>query len=356
LNGFEDVLKAWLESVHDERLRQKLFETWSRAMEMNTWSELTQSWVHECFGEWGLVVINPDDARLKQMFVPVIKRELLEGVAFTCVSGSNEMLVQHGYNVQVNPRELNLFYLSPHSRVRIEKVDENWQTADMQRTWSDSELMQEVDKHPENFSPNVLLRPLYQETILPNVAYVGGPGELAYWLQLNTLFAECKMRMPALVLRDSAIILSQANGKRLSKLGLSARDLLRDKQELITALAGERPDFSNEKKELLLLFERLADRIGKVESTLMATTMADAQRTLTGVDQLQAKTWKAIKMKEEQKLTAFEKIWEEVYPSNNWQERSHNIMKEAMSSDKEVIRQLLNAFQPPKSTLVIVEI
>jgi bacillithiol biosynthesis cysteine-adding enzyme BshC len=356
LNGFEDVLKAWLESVHDERLREKLFEMWSRAMEMNTWSELTQSWVHECFGEWGLVVINPDDARLKQMFVPIIKRELLEGVAFTCVSRSNEMLVQYGYNVQVNPRELNLFYLSPNSRVRIERVADTWHTTDMQRTWSESELMEELDKHPENFSPNVLLRPLYQETILPNVAYVGGPGELAYWLQLKSLFTECQMRMPALVLRDSAIILSQATSKRLSKLGLSASDLLRDKQELIAALAGERPDFSNEKKELVLLFERLAERIGKVEPTLMATTMADAQRALTGIDQLQAKTWKAIKMKEEQKLTALEKIWEEVYPSNNWQERSQNIVKEAMSNDKEIIRQLLNAFQPPKSTLVIVEI
>jgi bacillithiol biosynthesis cysteine-adding enzyme BshC len=329
---------------------------WSRAMEMNTWSELTQSWVHECFGEWGLVVINPDDARLKQMFAPIIKRELLEGVAFTCVSKSNEMLVQYGYNVQVNPRELNLFYLSPHSRVRIERVADTWHTTDNQRTWSESELMEEVDKHPENFSPNVLLRPLYQETILPNVACVGGPGELAYWLQLKSLFTECQMRMPALVLRDSAIILSQATGKRLSKLGLNANDLLRDKQELIAALAGERPDFSNEKKELVLLFERLAERIGKVEPTLMATTMADAQRSLSSIDQLQAKTWKAIKIKEEQKLTALEKIWEEVYPSTNWQERSQNIVKEAMSNDKEIIRQLLNAFQPPKSTLVIVEI
>jgi uncharacterized protein YllA (UPF0747 family) len=202
----------------------------------------------------------------------------------------------------------------------------------------------------------VLLRPLYQETILPNAAYVGGPGELAYWLQLNPLFTECKMRMPALVLRDSAIILSQATGKRLSKLGLSASDLLRDKQELITALAGDKPDFSNEKKELVLLFERLAERIGKVEPTLVATTMADAQRALTSIDQLQAKTWKAIKIKEEQKLTALEKIWEEVYPSNNWQERSQNIVKETLANDKEMIRQLLNAFQPPKSTLVIIEI
>jgi uncharacterized protein YllA (UPF0747 family) len=284
-----------------------------------------------------------------------MQRELLESVAYCSVTRSNEKLVQSGYNVQVNPREINLFYLSPHSRVRIERAGDVWQTTDGFRTWARSELLAELDRHPENFSPNVLLRPLYQETILPNVAYVGGPGELAYWLQLRELFEECNERMPALVLRDSAILLSQASSRRLSKLGLKSSDLLRDKQELIVALTGEKPDFSNEKEELLRLFEQLAERIGKVEPTLKAATIAEAQRALTGIEQLQGKTWKALKMKEEQKLSALAKIWEEVYPSNEWQERSQNILKDILSNDKELIRQLISVFQPPISTLVIVE-
>jgi hypothetical protein len=124
---------------------------------------------------------------------------------------------------------------------------------------------------------------------------------------------------------------------------------------LVVSLAGEKPDFSNEKEELLRLFEQLADRIGKVEPTLRAAVMADAQRALTGIDQLQGKTWKALKLREEQKLSALDKIWDEVFPSNEWQERSHNILNEIMSNNKELIRQLLSAFQPPESTLVIVE-
>lgn len=355
LSGFEEVLKQWLGTVEDQNTRESIFRMFTRAMQCKTWADLTQSWVHECFGEWGLVVINPDDARLKRLFAPVMKRELLESVAHSCVTRSNEKLVRSGYNVQVNPREINLFYLSPQSRVRIERVDNVWQTTDGLRKWTESELMDELDKHPENFSPNVLLRPLFQETILPNVAYVGGPGELAYWLQLYELFVECKERMPAIVLRDSAIVLSQAASKRLSKLGLKSNDLFRDKHELVVSLAGEKPDFSNEKEELLRLFEQLADRIGKVEPTLRAAVMADAQRVLTGIDQLQGKTWKALKLREEQKLSALDKIWDEVFPSNEWQERSHNMLNEIMSNNKELIRQLLSAFQPPESTLVIVE-
>jgi len=355
LDGFADVLGIWMDSIVDENLRSTLIPIWNRAMQAKTWADLTKSWVHECFGEWGLVVINGDDARLKKLFVPILKRELLEGVAFYHVSQTNGKLRERGYHVQVNPREINLFYLGAQSRVRIERIDNTWHTVDHLRTWNEEGLCGELEEHPENFSPNVLLRPLYQETVLPNVAYVGGPGELAYWLQLRQLFHECEVPMPALVLRDSAIILSPTACKRLSKLGLNAEHVLREKPELVALLAGERPDFSTEKEELLHLYEKLAQRIATVDPTLKATALAEAQRMLTGVDQLQAKTWKAIKTKEEQKLTTLDKLWDEIYPSNNWQERSHNLLKEAYSENKQLLHLLLREFQPPTGTLVIVE-
>jgi bacillithiol biosynthesis cysteine-adding enzyme BshC len=355
LDGFEDVLLQWVDSVEDDNLRNSFRAIWNRAAQFGTWAELTKSWVHECFGEWGLVVINPDDTRLKQLFAPVMKRELLQGVAFQCLSKSNERLTQLGYHVQVTPREINLFYLSHQSRVRIESGEHSWHTTDKLHNWNQTQVLAELEKHPENFSPNVLFRPLYQETILPNVAYVGGPGELAYWLQLKGLFTEYDISMPALVLRDSALLISPTTSKRLAKLGLNHRDLLRDKHELVETLVGQKPDFTRDKDELFRVFEQLADRIAQVDSTLRASAMAEANRALVGIDQLQAKMWKAVKLKEEQKLSSLDKVWGELYPSNNWQERSLNILKEAMANDKELMRLLLLEFQPPMSTLVIVE-
>jgi len=355
IGGFDDTLKQWMNAIEDDALRDSMNSLWNRAMRFDTWGELTLSWVHECFGEWGLVIVDPDNPRLKRLFQSVMKRELLEGVTAELVNKSNLKLSQLSYHVQVNPRSINLFYLSRQSRVRIERVDKNWSTVDNLHSWSESELLRELEEHPENFSPNVLLRPLYEETILPNVAYIGGPGELSYWLQLKELFDEFEIPMPALVLRNSAIVVSPTVSKRLSKLGLNSRDLIRDKQVLITALAGDKPDFSNEKEELLRVFERLADLISQSDSTLRATAKAEAQRALAGIDQLQAKAWKAIKVKEEQKLTALDKVWDEIYPSNNWQERSQNILKEAMNNDKKMMRELLLEFQSPKSTLVLIE-
>jgi bacillithiol biosynthesis cysteine-adding enzyme BshC len=356
LYGFERVFQEWIDTIDDESLRNTIGTIWNRAMQCDTWAELTKSWVHECFGEWGLVVINADNPRLKQLFAPAMKRELMEGVAHKCVSASNDILLKRGYHVQVNPREINLFYLGAQSRVRIERGMQSWQTVDNRRTWNESDLLDELERFPENFSPNVLLRPLYQETILPNVAYVGGPGELAYWLQLNELFRAFEIPMPALVLRDSAMLVSQAANKRLTKLGLTIGDLVRDKKDLVAALVGYKPDFAAEKEEILRVYEKLAERISEVDSTLRATTMAEAQRVLSGVEQLQAKTWKAIKVKEEQKLAALDKVWEELFPHNNWQERSQNILIESMANNKELMRLLLNEFQPPVSTLVLIEL
>jgi bacillithiol biosynthesis cysteine-adding enzyme BshC len=330
-------------------------DLWTRASQFASWAEVTKSWVHECFGEWGLVVINPDDARLKSLFVPHMRAELLQERTHKAVAATNEELLQLGYQTQVNPREINLFYLGEASRVRIERKGESWQTTDQRCIWNEDELNVALEEHPENFSPNVLLRPLYQETILPNIAYVGGPGEVAYWLQLKTTFHEFQTVMPAVILRNSMVFLTSAVIKKMSKLGLTAADLFKSKELLIAQLVGEKPDFSEEKKEVEQVYERLANRLASVDPTLRATAMAELQRVQSGVDQLQGKAWKAAKNREEQKLAAVDKVWEEVYPNGQWQERTENMLALVLANDKELMRALLTEFTAPNSTTVVVE-
>jgi bacillithiol biosynthesis cysteine-adding enzyme BshC len=281
--------------------------------------------------------------------------ELLQQKTHKAVTTTNADLLQMGFQAQVNPREINLFYLADGSRLRIEREGETWQTTDQLRVWSEDQLIDALDAHPENFSPNVLLRPLYQETILPNIAYVGGPGEVAYWLQLRSMFQEFQTVMPVVILRNSLVVLSSVVGKRMVKLGLNAADLFKPKELLIAQLVGDKPDFSEEKKELEQVYERLANRIASVDPTLRATAMAELQRVQTGIDQLQGKAWKAAKNREEQKLATLDKVWEEVYPNGQWQERTQNMLSLALANDKELMRMLLNEFAAPNSTMVVVE-
>jgi bacillithiol biosynthesis cysteine-adding enzyme BshC len=354
-DGFAEVLEEWLAEIQDESFRHTMTALWNRASQFASWAELTKSWVHECFGEWGLVVINPDDARLKRLFLPHMRVELLQQKTHKAVTTTNADLLQMGFQAQVNPREINLFYLADGSRLRIEREGETWQTTDQLRVWSEDQLIDALDAHPENFSPNVLLRPLYQETILPNIAYVGGPGEVAYWLQLRSMFQEFQTVMPVVILRNSLVVLSSVVGKRMVKLGLNAADLFKPKELLIAQLVGDKPDFSEEKQQLEQVYERIASRIASVDPTLRATAMAELQRVQTGIDQLQGKAWKAAKNREEQKLATLDKVWEEVYPNSQWQERTQNMLSLALANDKELMRVLLNEFAAPNSTTVVVE-
>ena len=354
-DSFAEVLEEWLAEIHDDSFRQTMNALWNRASQFPSWAEVTKAWVHESFGEWGLVVINPDDARLKRLFLPQMRVELLQEKTHKAVSATNEELLQLGYQTQVNPREINLFYLAEGSRVRIERTGASWQTTDQRCVWNEDQLNDALEAHPENFSPNVLLRPLYQETILPNIADVGGPGEVAYWLQLKNMFHEFQTVMPAVILRNSMVLLTSAVIKKMSKLGLTAADLFKTKELLIAQLVGEKPDFSEEKKEIEKVYERLANRIASVDPTLRATAMAELQKVQSGVDQLQGKAWKAAKNREEQKLAALDKVWEEVYPNGQWQERTENMLALALANDKELIRALLNEFTAPNSTTVVVE-
>jgi len=151
------------------------------------------------------------------------------------------------------------------------------------------------------------------------------------------------------------VFLTSAVIKKMGKLGLNASDLFKSKELLVAQLVGDKPDFSEEKKEIEKVYERLSNRIGSVAPTLRATVMAELQQVQSGVDQLQGKAWKAAKNREEQKLAALDKVWEEVYPNGQWQERTENMLALALANDKELMRTLLNEFTAPNSTMVVVE-
>jgi bacillithiol biosynthesis cysteine-adding enzyme BshC len=356
-DGLDDVLQQILDARADEGTKSYVDSFLDILKQHRTLASATRAWVNACFGEWGVVVIDPDDARLKRLFIPAMREELIHQSTVAAVAETNAQLKQHGFDAQVNPRSINLFYLGIHSRVRIESTDGKWHTVDNSKEWTQESLLAELSEHPEKFSPNVLMRPLYQETILPNVAYVGGPGEIAYWLQLKEAFRQFELPMPAVVLRDAAMLVSEQCLRRLTKLGLTSADLLRSKEEIIEQLiGGEKQDFSNEKNRLQVVYQELSERMASIDPTLKATALAELQRVLSGMDQLQAKVWKALKVKEEQKITAVNTIWNELFPEGDWQERRENILAIAMANDKELLRSLLEVFRAPSSTLVIAEI
>ena len=159
--------------LHAEQLRQLFDKAYLTA---STLADATRILVHELFSSYGVVVIDGDDTALKRLFIPTIKKELQEVFSSKEVEEQSNKLAAH-YKIQVNSREINLFYLQEGSRARIVKEGNTYFVNETALSFSEKEILEELENHPERFSPNVLLRPLYQETILPNLAYIGGGGE-----------------------------------------------------------------------------------------------------------------------------------------------------------------------------------
>lgn len=197
-----------------------------------TIQEATFGFVHFLFASYGLIVVVPDNPILKSVAAGLFKDELRNSRSAAMVAVTAGQLTDAGYKVQAHSREINLFYLTDEGRHRIERSGNRWQVVDTSCTFSEEEIMREVDEHPERFSPNVILRPVFQEMILPNLLFIGGGGELAYWIQLKQIFEHYKIPYPLLVLRNSFLLLNRKQAALVQKLGYQPVQLFRPLHDL----------------------------------------------------------------------------------------------------------------------------
>ena len=191
----------------------------------STLADATRFYVNELFGAEGLVCLDADDAALKRVFALVMRDELTQQKSGELVHHQTQKLEMLGYKTVIAPRDINLFYLDNQLRERIERKENGaYRVVHTSLTFSEGELLTLLKEHPERFSPNVVLRPLYQETILPNLAYIGGPSEVPYWLQLKPVFEHYQTTFPILMPRNFALYIPSVSAKRVSRLGLTPEE------------------------------------------------------------------------------------------------------------------------------------
>lgn len=285
--------------------------------------------VHTLFAEYGLVTLIPDNAQLKRLMIPVFEEDLFEQRSSSIVETTINALSQN-YKVQANPREINLFYLKENIRSRIEKDDAKWRVVNTDIIFSESELKQELQDHPERFSPNVILRGVFQETILPNIAFIGGGGELAYWLEFKELFKQHRVHYPMLVLRNSFLIIESKWKQRIDKIGFSESDTFKSQQTLLNDLV------KRESQQQVTLLEEVnnADEYyghlksiaGNIDETLVSHVSALQTKALKSLMGLEKKLLRAEKKKFDDQHRQIVSIKNALFPQDNLQERIDNFM------------------------------
>jgi bacillithiol synthase len=324
-----DELKSVL---GDSDNAQHIFQIIEKSYTQNAvYQDATQDLLTQLFNAYGLVILNMNDADLKRLFIPIMKKEILEQVSKPLVEHTQNELAALGFKAQAFPREINLFYLRENLRERIVYENGIYKALNTDFQWVTTEsILEELEKTPQYFSPNVVLRPLYQECVLPNLAYVGGGGELAYWLERKTQFDYFNVNFPILVRRNSALFLDKGSKERLAKLNLQLTDLTEDTDSFIKKYVAQISDtplsMTAEKSNIEQVFSKILAKSIAIDPTLEKVVLAEKTKALQSIEIIEAKLMKAGKQKNETAINQIRNLTQKFFPNGGLQERFDNFL------------------------------
>ncbi len=314
-----------------------------------TLAEAVRHYVNALFADNGLLVVDGDDVALKKLFTNTIREDIFHHTPKQKVEEQNKKLNALGYETQVFARNINFFYLKDKLRARIEKKDNGFVVLDSTIRFSASEMEREIEQHPEHFSPNVILRPLYQEVILPNLAYVGGPAEMVYWLQLKGVFDQAQIPFPVLLPRNFGTIAEAQWMRKLAKTGLDKKDFFKEKNYLfnhwVLKNTHHNLTLGKELQAVRALFEDVQKRANTIDRTLGPLVAAEAKRTEHSLEKIEKKLLKAEKRVHSDKLRQIEEVKDALFPGGGLQERIDNFLN-FHQQDRSFIPSLLTHFDP----------
>ena len=358
-DGLEQVFNEFANQLGNSKNANYLKELFSKGyLEHNNLADATRFIANELFTEYGLVIIDGDDTSLKNLFIPYIENELIKQTSFKEVSTTITEF-EKDYKVQVNPREINLFYLTDAIRERILLEDGIYKVNNTDITWSKEEILNEVKNHSERFSPNVIMRPLFQEVILPNLCYIGGGGEQAYWLELKSFFDAVKVPFPILLLRNSVQVISKKQAKKLSNLKISKEELFLKQNDLLKHKVNENSDiqFSFQDAKTLLNEQFLALRRVANETDLSFVGAVEAQerKQQKGLENLEKRLLRAEKRKQKDLVARITALHNELLPNESLEERQRNFSEYYLEYGNNFIKVLKESLKPLQLEFTVIE-
>ncbi|WP_339662790.1 bacillithiol biosynthesis cysteine-adding enzyme BshC [uncultured Polaribacter sp.] len=358
--GLQDVFDVFSNHLGNSKNAQFLKNLFEDAyLKHHNLADATRFIANKLFGEFGLVIIDGDDASLKQLFNPFVKEELEHQISFTEVSKTIVEL-EKNYKIQVNPREINLFYLGDDFRERIIFEDNLYKVNNTNITFTKAQILAEVDENPKAFSPNVIMRPLYQEVILPNLCYIGGGGEMAYWFELKAYFEKVNIPFPILLLRNSVQIVSEKQSLKLEKLEISSEEIFLNQYDLISKKVIENSEIkTNFKEKITFLQKQFADLkevAKKTDVSFENAVNAQERKQIKGLENLEKRLLKAEKRRQQDLVDRITTIQNELLPNQSLEERQRNFSEYYLEFGVNYIKALKGALKPLQLEFTLLEI
>ncbi|HEY6191975.1 MAG TPA: bacillithiol biosynthesis cysteine-adding enzyme BshC [Bacteroidota bacterium] len=278
----------------------------------------------------GLVFISSNDRRLKQLLKPIFLKEIEEYPRVSQLIIQRSAELEGRYHAQIKTKAMNLFMFFKGGRYFIEPREKEFGLRGIRQYFQRDELLNIVNQTPELLSPNVALRPICQDTLLPTLAYVGGPAEIAYFAQLKTVYAHFGMTMPIIYPRASVTIYEQKFERILEKYQLELLEFFGDSErvtrkvvELISEVKIEEM-FDDAVRRSNELMAEMKYGLNYIDSTLMGPLETTRSKTESHLLLLKEKVVEAQERKHEIALRQVRKVSQSITPNAMLQERVLN--------------------------------
>ena len=316
------------------------------------------------FEDDGLVFINPDDARLKALSRPLFRHEIEDPqTPAVRINAASQALRDRGYHAQVTARPTNLFWLGDDSRRAIDLGDDGpFRLRGTDRTFSRTDLLDRLDAEPERFSPNVVLRPLMQDHLLPTAAYVAGPGEVSYLAQYGDVYDWAELDMPLIHPRASVSLVEGKVQKVLDKYDLSVADFRADPEILFQDVVVEMMEvdvdavFSEAMPQLHQALNALKPEVEAVDRTLGSSTEATRAAIIDEMEALKQKVVRAEKRQQDEVRAQLKKAHVNLRPNGHLQERTINVLYYLNKYSPDLLDELQHALRTDTSAHQVMEL
>ncbi|MDO6810183.1 bacillithiol biosynthesis cysteine-adding enzyme BshC [Zobellia galactanivorans] len=361
--GLDEIFEAFSNQIGNSANAKALKELFRKSYLGHTnLAEATRYLANELFGKEGLVIVDGDDRNLKSLLLPYAEKDIFDQLAYKKVSETitGFEALDKKYGVQVNPREINYFYLKDGLRERIVEQNGAYFVNDTEIRFTKEELQKELKVYPERFSPNVIARPLYQEVILPNLCYIGGGGEIAYWLELKTMFEAMQVPFPVLLLRNSALVITDKQKGKLEKMNLSVADIFLRQSSFINKKIREISnidiDFTPQKQYLEEQFKAMYDLAEQTDASFLGAVKAQEVKQKKGLENLEKRLLQAQKRKLKDHVMRMTEIQNELFPNKSLQERNVNFSELYLELGEDLIPMLLEALKPLQLEFTVIKV
>ena len=344
---FSDELFVFLNSIYKEGI---------------TFKDAFRKLLFKLFDEYGLIIFDPQDIEVKKILSPLFQKEVLDYriQSKELVEVSAEL--EEVYHAQVKVKPINLFVNEKDGRYLLEPVEDKFRLKGKRKTFTEEEILERIQNHPDDFSPNVLLRPVCQDYLFPTAFYVGGPSEVSYFAQAGTLYDFYKIPRPFVYPRSSLTIIEKPIQKIITKYNLNYYDIFIGKDLLNRKIMGELAEinledlFENSKNEIDAVMDNLREKLFAIDPTLNDSVLKTRDKVFQSFNSLKAKSDAAQKRQHNDSFRQIKKLRNFVFPLEDLQERELNFVYFANKYGLDFVKLIFNELQINKFAHQILEL